>query len=344
VTTDRRLVLLSQRLGAVTDEERRIEAAGWDVRSEPCWSLDEIAVNGADADIIIAGAVEPFDASALEQLPNLRALVRRGVGHDNVDVEAASRLGIIVANVPDASVEEVSDHALALLLAIERAIPPLDVAVHDGRWLHDPRQIDAIRAGSRRLAELTLGIIGFGRIGQALARKARPLYRTLLVADPIVAPETAAEARARLVGVDELLGASDHVSLHAPLIDATRNLINASALARMRPGAVLVNTSRGGLVDEAAVIDAVRSGALAGAGLDVTAHEPLPADDPLLTTPGILLTAHSAASSTTAKSELARRSIDAVVALIEGRLPDSVVNPDVLGSTALRHRAVANRR
>lgn len=334
--SERPLVILSERLGAIGPEERRVEAAGATLRSAPLWTHDEIRANGAGTAIIILGAVEPFDAAALASLPDLEVVVRRGVGYDNVDVEAATHLGIVVAHVPDASVEEVSDHALTLLLAIERRIVPLDRAVHAGVWQKDAQGIAAVRTGIRRLSELTLGIVGFGRIGKALARKAQPLYARILVADPFVTEDDARHAGAALVTVEDLLGSADHISLHAPLIPSTRHLIDDAAIARLRPGAIIVNTSRGGLVDESAVVRAIGQGRLAAAGLDVTEREPLPAGDPLLGPDGIVLTAHSAASSETAGLELARRSVDAAVEVLAGRRPASVVDATVFDSPALR--------
>lgn len=337
----RPVVILSQRLGPPTEEERRIEAAGGELRGASLWTLDEIRVNAADAEIVILGAVEPFDAAALASLPALTAVVRRGVGHDNVDVEAATKLGILVAYVPDASVEEVSDHALALLLALERRIVPLDAAVHAGSWQRDPKAIAQVRSGIRRLGELTLGIVGFGRIGQALGRKASAIYARILVADPVVDEETVERFGASLVPLPELLASADHISLHAPLLPSTHHLIDAAALEALRPGALVVNTSRGGLVDQEAVVRAARGDGIrapGGVALDVTDPEPLAENDPLLTAPGVVLTAHSAATSTTAGAELARRSVDAAVAILEGRRPASVVNPAVLDAPELRAR------
>jgi D-3-phosphoglycerate dehydrogenase len=339
--TGRPIVILSERLGPIGPEERRIEEAGGIVQSAPLWSLDEIRDRAAGAAIIILGAVEPFDAAALEALPDLQVVVRRGVGYDNVDVEAASRLGIVVAFVPDASVEEVSDHALALLLAIERRIVPLDRAVQGGVWQKDVTGIARVRTGIRRLSELTLGVVGFGRIGQALARKARPIYGRMIVADPLTSAAAATEAGATLVTIEELLERADHVSLHAPLVASTRHLIDDAAIARLRPGAIVVNTSRGGLVDEAAIVRAVTGGTLTAAGLDVTEHEPLPPGDPLLGVNGIVLTAHSASASETAGAELARRSVDAVVAVLNGRRPSAVVDPAVFSSPLLRATGLA---
>ena len=337
------LVLLSQRLGAITPVEERLRDVGAEIRGAPLWSLQEIREHALDARVIILGAVEPFDATALEALPALVAIVRRGVGTDNVDLEAATRLGIVVANVPDASVEEVSDHALAMLLGLERQLPPLDRAVRIGLWARDPGEIKAIRAPIRRLSALTLGIIGFGRIGQALARKASPSYRRILASDPVIDSAAAQAAGAELVPLEELFSSADHLSVHAPLTEATRHLVDAGALALMKPDAIVVNTARGGLIEEAAILAAIRSGRLRAAGLDVTEHEPIPAGDPLLGEPRVLLTAHSAASSVTAEDELIRRSVDAAAAILYGRWPDSVANPEVLSSPALRRPLTRER-
>jgi D-3-phosphoglycerate dehydrogenase len=332
------VVVVSQRLGAPGEQERRIEVAGADLRSAALFTPDEIRANGAGADVIILGAVEPFDAAALESLPNTKAIVRRGIGVDNVDVIAATRLGIVVANVPDASVEEVSDHALALLLALERRIVPLDALVHGGAWQRDMSAIIAARSGIRRLAELTLGVVGFGRIGRALARKAAGIYGRIVTADPMIGADDAAAAGVELMPLAQLLAEADHISLHAPLIPETRHLIDDRVLAALRPGAIIVNTSRGGVVDQDAVVRALNGPdpRLAGIGLDVTDPEPLPGEHALLTTKGVIVTGHSAVASTTAARELARRSVDAAIALVEGRRPDAIVNPEVLASPDLR--------
>lgn len=336
-------MLLSERLGPITEIERRLETEGAVVRAAALWTTSEIHLNAAGAAIIILGAVEPFDDHAMRALPALHTVVRRGVGHDNVDLAAATRLGIVVANVPDASVEEVSDHALAMLLSLERAIPWLDRAVRDGRWQRDPSAIEAIRAPIRRLGTLTLAVAGLGRIGRALVRKAHNTYGRVVASDPFVGEEDAVTLGVELLGMDEFMAAADHISVHAPLIPATRHLVSAESLALCRPGTILVNTSRGGLVDEAALIDAVKARRLRSAGLDVSEHEPLPADDPLVSVDGILLTAHSAASSTTTRLELAERSVDAALALLRGSRPDSIVNPDVLTSPKLRLTALRGR-
>lgn len=333
---DQDLVVISQRLGDIGPEEMRVSNAGAEIKSAGLWEREEIQRNAMEASIVLLGAVEPFDAVALESLPNLKAVVRRGVGVDNVDVDAATRLGIVVANVPDASVEEVSDHALALLLSIERAIPWLDRAVRAGLWAKDPSQIQSVRGRSRRLSELTVGVVGLGRIGLAFARKARHIYGAMLGSDPFVSEAVARELGIELVSVERLIAEADHVTLHAPLLPTTHHLINSRSLLSMRPDAVLVNTARGGLVDADALVDAVRDNRLAGAGLDVTDPEPIPAEHRILNSERILITAHSASTSLTTATELARRSVDAVVALLNRKCPDSIVNSEVISAPQLR--------
>jgi len=330
--TEPAVVLLSERLGPVTAIERRIDTDGRAVvRSAALWTTGEIHANASDAALIILGAVEPFDAAAFDGLPRLQAVVRRGVGVDNVDVAAATERGIVVANVTDASVEEVSDHALALLLAIERRVGALDAAVHG-----DPSSIPRIREPIRRLRGLTLGLIGFGRIGQALARKTTGIYQRVIAADPFGRSADAERLGVTLVGLPQLMGEADHISLHVPLTPDTRHLIGPAAFDAMRDGVVIVNTARGGLIDEAALGKAIASGKVLGAGIDVTAHEPIPPDDPILVIPRLILTGHSALSSTTAQVELGRRSVDAAIDLLDGRRPASIVDPSVLASPRLR--------
>lgn len=241
-----RLVLLSERLGPVTAVEQRLASeAGAMIKSAALWTTEQIIANAREAVVVILGVVEPFDRETIDRLPVLQAIVRRGVGTDNVDLAAASERGIVVANVPDASVEEVSDHALALLLTLERRIPMLDGAVHSGAWARDPTAIAAVRRDIRRLSELSLGIVGFGRIGQALARKARALYRDVLAFDPYAKPGVADGLGATLVDFDVLLRSSDHISLHLPATNETKNMIGRDELSRIRDGAILVNTARG---------------------------------------------------------------------------------------------------
>jgi D-3-phosphoglycerate dehydrogenase len=325
------VVAYSERLGEITDIERRLERElGAQIRRVSVWSAQDVRDHAADCDAILVGAVEPMDAAALAELKRCRILVRRGAGVDNVDIAAATALGLPVAFVPDATVEEVSDHALALLLAVARRVALLDGAVRGGAWTRDATTLAQYRRGIRRLDSLTLGIIGLGRIGQALTRKSRGLFGSLVAFDPYADEAVATSLGVRLTGFEELLAEADLISLHAPSTPETHHLFDAAAFGRMKPGAGLVNTARGGLVDEVALAAAMREGRLAGAGLDVTETEPLPADSPLLAIDGVLLTAHSAQISETASDELRRRAVDAAIAGLQGRVPAALADRSVL--------------
>jgi D-3-phosphoglycerate dehydrogenase len=287
--------------------------------------------------------VEPFTRTALAALPRIGGIVRRGVGYDNVDTAAATDAGIVVANVPDASVDEVAEHALACLLALERRVGLIDHSVRAGMWRSDPGALQTLRGRPRRMSELTLGIVGFGRIGRALAFKAERIYGRTQVHD--VAVPAGPEARwVTFTTLADLLATSDHISLHLPMSPENRELIGAREIAAMRPGTVLVNTARGGLVDENALAAFVTSGHLLAA-LDVTHQEPF---DPgaAIAADGLrdllLLTGHAAAWSQTAAAILADKSVEAAARLICGERPSSVVNPDVLTSPVLR--IAAHRR
>ena len=336
-------VLLSERLGPLTSAELELAELGAEVTAAYVGTREAIAEGARDADIIIAGAVEPFDGPALASLPRLKAIVRRGVGFDNVDIDAATSAGILVANVPDASIEEVSDHALAMMVALERRLFGLDDLVRDGSSKTAPQLIHRMRVGSRRLSDLTLGVVGFGRIGAALARKAGSVYGRIRVFD-VVTPPAARLGDCELTTLGDLLATCDHISLHLSMSADNRELIGAQEISQMKAGAILVNTARGGVIDEVALVDALRDGAIAAAGLDVTEREPVDDDSILLAADlkdRLILTAHSAAWSRTAVEALTSGSVDATAHLLRGELPRSVVNPTVLDSPKLRLRRIA---
>jgi phosphoglycerate dehydrogenase-like enzyme len=312
-------VVMSERLGPIGEAEQAIVRAGATLRSAPLWTEDDLVTEGADADILIVGASEPVNRAALARLPRLRLVVRRGVGVDNVDVAAATEFGIPVAYVPSASVEEVSDHALALLLASERRLFDIQDAARAG----DPAEAAKVGGQSRRFADLTLGIIGFGRIGRALARKSRSVFGTVLAYDPMPASP---EAGVNAVSLDELLASSDLISLHAPGGPA---VLDAAAFARLRPGTVVVNTARGELIDEDALRAAIAGGAVARAALDVTREEPLPADSPLRGENRIRLTAHTGAKGSRSGPALRQGVVDAVLAALAGETPAYLADPSV---------------
>jgi D-3-phosphoglycerate dehydrogenase len=261
-----------------------------------------------------------FSRAVLGALPRCRVIARYGVGVDTVDLEAATELGIVVANVPDYGIDEVSTHAVGLVLALHRRIVTYDRAVRSGRW--------DFQAGAPipRLRGLTLGVVGFGRIGRAVAEKLRPFGLRTLVADPYA---DAGPDWVERVELDHLLARADVVTLHCPLTARTHHLIDARALALMKPGAILVNTARGGLVDTAALVDALEARRIAGAGLDVLEREPLARDDRLAALDSAVLTPHAAFYSEGSIVELKRKTAQAVLDALEGRRPSSVVNPEV---------------
>ena len=251
---------------------------------------------GAEADGLLVGARLRLTRDRLDALPACRVIVRYGMGVDSIDLEAAHEHGIAVGFVPDYCVEEVANHAIALLLALHRLVPSLDARIRAGDW-GLPRG-----ASIPRLSECTLGLVGAGRIGLAVAARAAALGMTALVFDPAYDPSTGPwEAASDL---DELIARADAISLHLPLLPATRGIVSAERIEAMKPGALLVNVSRGGLVDERALVAALESGRLAGAGIDTPEHEPLPADDPLRGAPNLLLTPHAAWFSDGAREEL----------------------------------------
>jgi len=239
-------------------------------------------------------------------LPACRVVGRYGVGLDTIDLVTAAELGIAVVNVPDYCTDEVADHALGLILALTRGIVPLDRGVQAGTW-------DFRLAGRvRRASSQRLGVIGLGRIGSALARRALALGYDVVGTDP----RGPRDSGVPTVPLEELLASSDVVSIHAPLDSTTRHLIDARTLALMRPTAIVVNTSRGGLVDHDALVDALRAGTLAGAALDVLEREPIPGDDPLIGMPNVVLSPHAAFYSEESlvemKQKVSRRVLDAL--------------------------------
>ena len=237
-------------------------------------------------------------------LPEVLVVGRYGVSLDNIELPAAAARGIRVVNVPDYCIDEVADHTIALILALTRGIVALDRAVHTGTW--------HFRQGGelRRASDMRLGLIGLGRIGAATARRALALRFEVVATDP----RSRQVEGVRPIGFEELLATSDIVSLHSWLDPSTRHLLDAAALARMKPGAFLVNTSRGGVVDQPALVEALRSGRLGGAALDVLEREPIAPDDPLLSLPNVVITPHTAFYSRESLVEMKTRVAEGIVA------------------------------
>ncbi len=281
-------MVTDQRFADVAAERAAIERAGAELVVADCVTAEEVAEAVRDADLVLAN-LAPVDAAALAGLRPNAVVIRYGIGTDNVDLDAARRLGVRVANVPDYGAETVADHAAAAMLALLRRLAVYDAAIRRDGWV-TPDIVPDLPA----LSECTVGLIGVGRIGLAVARRLQAFDITVIAADPYADPDRLAAARVRLVDRDALLAAAHGISLHLPATPQTRHLIGREALARMRGGAVLVNTSRGALVDEVALIEALRHGRLAGAALDVFDPEPLVADSPLRAMTNVILSPHAA--------------------------------------------------
>ena len=275
------------------------------------------AVKQADALMV---TLERVTAPIINSMERCRIISRAGTGLDTIDIPVATARGIWVAYVPDYSIDEVSTHAIALLLTQARGIVPLVQSTRSGQW--DPMCSGPVY----RLREQTLGVIGFGRIGQATASKGRGLGLTVIVYDPFLNAEAAERLGVRAVDLDTLARESDYITLHTPLIDATRHLINTDFLSKVKPTAYLINAARGPLVDEAALLNAVRNGQLAGAALDVLSTEPAGLDNPLLHEERILITPHSAWYSEEAKIEMRTRAAEEVVRVLQGQPPRAPAN------------------
>lgn len=288
----------------------------------PCRSQDELAAAGRDASALIVGNVR-IDAGVLAHLSRCLAIVKPSVGVDNIDIEAATEAGVCVANVPDYGTDEVATHAMALLLNAIRYVDAEAAKVRAGSW--QPKPPFPIQRSAGR----TLGIIGFGRIGQSVARKAAGFDWRLLAWDPYVSDDEIRGRNAEPVDFDKLLAQSDMVTLHLPLTEETEGMIDAGALGKMKRTAFLVNTARGGIVDSAALVEAVESGQIAGAALDVVDEEPPPPDHPLHCTDRILVTAHVAWYSEQAFRDVRVKAVEEVARVLGGELPRNLLNPGV---------------
>jgi D-3-phosphoglycerate dehydrogenase / 2-oxoglutarate reductase len=276
-------------------------------------SADDILAVARDADaILVTYARLPGDL--LRQLTRCKAIGRFGLGVDNIDIPAAAELGITVTYVPDYCMHEVSDHAMALLLALARKIPLSNKLVQAGRW-----EMPAV-VPIHRLAGRALGLVGFGNIPRVLAPKAKAFGLRVVTHDPY-ASQQALAAGVESVSFDRLLEISDFVSIHAPLMPATRGLFNAEVFRKMKTGALLINTARGPLVDEDALVSALDSGRLGGAALDVVAVEPLPKDSRLIGRDNVILTPHTAFYSVEALNELQTKCAADVARVLSGEKP-----------------------
>ena len=282
-----------------------------------------IVEEGAGAGGLVVDVNTPVPERVISQLPHLEIVARAGVGFENIDVKAAAQHGVTVTNVPEYCTDEVATHGVALLLDCVRKVAEYDRATADGEWAWDDgRPI-------HRFPGTTLGLVSFGPIARRFHDRLRGFDLDVIAYDPYVDADEMAEAGVEKVDFDELLEQADHVSLHAPLTDQTEGLIDADALAAMRDHATLVNTARGGLIDEAALADALQRGDIAAAGLDVRRTEPPAADDPLRALDNCLVTPHAGWYSVEAREELNRTVGRNLAAAFAGETPPDRIDPDL---------------
>lgn len=302
--------------------EQTLRAAGYRAERASDTSIDMLAELGADAEGLIV-QWHRIDGALMDRMPKLKMISRLGIGYDMVDVAAATERGIAVANTPSYCIEEVAAHTIAMIMAQARGLPAYDRAVRTGEW-----KAVAAKPMAVRPSRTTVSVLGFGRIGSLVARGCRALGFRVLVADPY-APTAAVEAAGcEAVSIESAIASADLLTLHVPLTDATRHLIDATSIATMKPGAVIVNTCRGPLIDETALVDALHSGQIGAAALDVFEVEPLDLGAALRDAPNVLLTPHAAWYSPEALEDLPVHAAENLIRFFGGEQVTAIVNPD----------------
>ena len=325
-------VLITDHVWPSTDPERQVlEAGGGSLIVAPDGNEGTLIELARDADAIMT-CFALVTENVVRAAEKCVVIGRFGVGVDNIAVNTATELGIAVTYVPDYCVDEVSDHVMALLHTWNRKIALFDRSVKDSGWGSQPLTMRMMRLRGK-----TIGIVGFGRIGRAVAAKAQAFGLNVLASDPVVSQETVDETGGRLVDMHTLLSDSDFVSLHTPLTESTRNLIGRAELEAMKPEAFLINAARGPLIDEEALFEALSSGSIAGAGLDVMVDNVPSKKHPLLSLDNIIITPHVAFFSQESTLELEQRAAGEVVKVMLGEMPDNLVNPAVLHHPNPRH-------
>ena len=301
-------------------ERAALEASGYALEAHQCRTEDDLLAVVAAADAVLTQFV-PVTARVIAAMARAKVIVRYGIGVDSVDLAAAKAHGIPVCNVPTFCIDEVADHTLAFILASTRQVVTHSNHVHAGNW-----GLAVPLAAFRTLRTLTVGIVGFGRIGREVASRLKGFGCKILVSDPVVAAADIVAAGAIPTTLDALLATSDVVTLHCPSVAATRKMIDATSLVGMKPGAILVNLARGDLVDTPALVEALRTGHLSAAALDVCDPEPIPAGHPLLAMPNVILAPHIASASVAAVRTLRESATRQVIAALRGDPLENVVN------------------
>jgi D-3-phosphoglycerate dehydrogenase / 2-oxoglutarate reductase len=297
-----------------------LQGAGFEVRSGPCKTPEALISLVADADAVIT-QFAPITPEVIAAMKKALVIVRYGVGVDNVNLEAARSHGIPVCNVPTFCIDEVADHTLGLILAATRSLLPNANLVRSEKW-----GLAVPLAEMRTLRDLTVGIIGFGRIGAAVAARLAPFKCKRLAFDPATPVSAIESAGCQPATVETLLAESDVVTLHCPSTPETRNLLNSQSIAKMKPGAIVINVARGDVIETAALISALQSGQIAAAALDVCNPEPIPLDSPLRTLPNVVVTSHIASASVTAVRTLRETAAQIAATALRGEPLPNIVN------------------
>ena len=316
--TDAELFIIEQYL----DELSEIA----DVVTTESYAEDELAEAAKDADIILTCYTD-ITAKVINASVNLRGIVKYGVGTDAIDIEAATAKGVMVANCPDYGSDTVADHAFALLISLARKIPTLDRTMRENAWAWPEPELLGVDLGGK-----TVGLIGFGRIGRAMSRRCEGFSMTRLAYDPYVDPTSVGDYGVTFVALDELLKRADFVSIHCVVTPETKGLINETALRTMRETVFLIDVSRGAIIDEDALIQAIDEKMIAGAGFDVFGHEPLTPDYPLLGRDNVILTPHLAWWTKEAFERVERDTLDGILDILAGNTPKHLKNTEVLKS------------
>jgi D-3-phosphoglycerate dehydrogenase / 2-oxoglutarate reductase len=315
-----KVVVTDYTFDSLDTENAVLTPLGHTVVGRRCKTREELAELVADADAVLT-QFAPVNAAAIAAMSRAKVIVRYGIGVDNVDLEAAKARGIPVCNIPDYCIDEVADHTLALILALTRQVVPTCNHLRAGQWSL-PVPLHTMHA----LKTLTVGVVGFGRIGREVASRLRAFKSKVMVFDPVVPAAEVERAGCVPAALDDVLRSADVLTLHCPSTPVTVRMIDRAALAKMKPGALFINVGRGNLVDTPALIEALQTGWLGGAALDVCDPEPIPSDSPLLGMGNVILTPHVASASVPAVTKLRTQAAETAARALRGEPLVNVVN------------------
>ena len=285
----------------------------------------EVVEMGRDADAILMHGSVPLTREIISQLKRTKVVCRTGVGVDRMDLKAATDYGMIICNAAGCNSIEVAEQTIGLLVAVSRKLVRMNQYVREGKWRRHTAELHAYRGRVYRIAGRTMGIVGLGHVGKQVAPRAQGMKLNVQTYDPYLAPKTAQDMGVKMVSFDELVGTSDFISLHAPLTNQTRKMFSTAQFKAMKNSAYLINCARGGLVDTEALYDALVAGEVAGAALDVTDPEPLPADHKILSLPNVIVTCHTAANSDESYIDCQTHAAREVVNVLSGRGPTTEI-------------------